>query len=576
MVKLRVALCQLNPTAGDLEGNADRVISWMADAAARKARLVVFPELAISGYGAGDLFLRRRFFQEERAGLLRIAKASRQFPGLHVLVGCLDRMALDESAQGSGHCGSWPPWGDVANKELLNSAALISEGRIAAIAHKRHLPTYGIFDELRWFREGNDAGVMTLAVPDGVARIGVSICADLWWDDTLTSQALQGAQLFVNLSASPYHAGKSVVRERLLSRLARKHRRPIAYVNSAGSHDGIVHYGRSYVVDAGGRIVAEAPLFEEALLVADVPLDGKSRGGRMPLKAISEKGRIAEMRLALVTGLRDYALKNSFSSAVLGLSGGIDSAVVACLAAEALGPRAVRCLFMPTRFTSEQSARLARSIAGNLGVSLTEVPLDSLYESSLAALEPGLGPLRAEKAGENVQARLRAMALMAHSNRDGSLALNCGNKSELATGYCTLYGDMAGGLSVLGDVYKTEVYALARHINAERKSEGKKQPIPQEALARQPTAELREGQTDQDTLPAYEVLDRILASHLGERKSAVEIVHPGLPEKTVRAVLAMVRSAEFKRKQMPPCIVVSDSPLGAVGRIFPVTNLYSS
>ena len=261
---------------------------------------------------------------------------------------------------------------------------------------------------------------------------------------------------------------------------------------------------------------------------------------------------------------------------MLGLSGGIDSAVVAALACEALGPKAVTCLFMPTRFTSEASARLARAISANLGIRLTELPLDSLYESSLAALEPGLGPLGGEKAGENLQARLRAMALMAHSNRTGSLVLNCGNKSEIATGYCTLYGDLAGGFSVLGDVYKTEVYALAQDINAAWKRRGKKGPLPQEAMTRLPTAELKENQTDQDTLPEYSVLDRILACHLGERKSAVEIAHAGLPERTVRHVLAMVRSAEFKRKQMPPCIVVSDSPLGAAGRTFPVTNLYSS
>lgn len=569
MRSVRVALCQVNPTVGDLKGNTDLVLSAMQEAASQGAEIAVFPELVISGYGAADLFLSKQFVSDERVQLRRIARASRKNRWMYTLLGCLDELKL-ESSEGSGHCGRWKPGEDVANKELYNAAALIRNGRILTMAHKAHLPTYEIFDELRWFREGNSATVSTLEIKGSPLKTGISVCADAWWDDIVAAQAKQGAELLVNLSASPYHSRKTVMREQLLTRLAKKHRLPMLYVNLAGAQDGIVFYGRSYVASAAGRIIAEATPFEEDLLVVDVPL-GKARpnSGRAPLSRIPEAKRIAEMHHALVVGIRDYAAKNNFSSACLGLSGGVDSALAATLAAEALGPGNVTGLFLSSRFTSELSRKCASEVAANLGITFREISIEPLFKQSTTMLKQPTG-----KTAENLQARLRAVLLMAHSNSTGSLVLAAGNKSELATGYCTLYGDLAGGLAVLADVYKTEVYALAKLLNSEWRKKGKKPPLPKEVLTRAPSAELRHNQTDQDTLPPYDVLDKILRLHIEARKSEREIAKKGFSLKLVRDVLKMVRKSEFKRKQMPLGIRVNPTTFGS-GRIFPVTNRYS-
>lgn len=576
MHSVRVALCQVNPTVGDLKGNADLVISAMGEAASQGAVLAVFPELVISGYGAADLFLNKQFVRDERAQLKRIAQASRKTPWMYTVLGCLDEMS-PSSNEGSGHCGRWKPGEDVANKELYNAAALIRNGRIISIARKLHLPTYEVFDELRWFREGNTATVFELDIKGSsghTPKIGISVCADAWWDDVVAAQARQGADLLVNISASPYHSGKSALREQLLSRLAKKHRLPFVYVNLAGAQDGIVFYGRSYVVSPSGRILAEAAPFEDEVLAVDVPLDkARPNAGRAPLKRTAEAQRIAEMRRALIVGIRDYARKNCFRSACLGLSGGVDSALCAALAAEALGPGNVTALFMPSRFTSELSRKCAKEVAANLGIALNEISIEQLFTQSLRELGRHLTDIEEGKTAENIQARLRAVLLMAHSNSTGALVLIAGNKSELATGYCTLYGDLAGGFAVLSDVYKTEVYALAKHINSEWRKAGKKAPFPGDVLTRPPTAELKHNQTDQDTLPPYDMLDRILRLHIEERKSVGEIAKKGFALNVVQDVLEMVRESEFKRRQMPLGIRVNQTTFCS-GRFYPVTNRY--
>ncbi len=576
MRSVRVALCQVNTTVGDLRGNADLVISTMGEAALQGAALAVFPELVISGYGAADLLLSKQFVRDERAQLRRIAAESRKTPWMYAVLGCLEEMTPNKN-QGSGHCGRWKPGEDVANKELYNAAALIRNGRILSIARKLHLPTYEVFDEFRWFREGNTATVSGLDTRGSLGqplKVGISVCADAWWDDVIASQAMLGADLLVNLSASPYHSGKSVLREQLLSRLAKKHSLPLVYVNLAGAQDGIVYHGRSCVVSPAGRILAEAAPFEEEVLVVDVPLErARPNAGRAPLARSTEAERIAEMRRALVIGIREYARKNSFRSACLGLSGGVDSALCAALAAEALGPGNVTALFMPSRFTSGLSRRCAKEVAANLGIALREIPIEQLFAQSLDTLGRHLAGIGEGKAPENIQARLRAVLLMAHSNSTGSLVLAAGNKSELATGYCTLYGDLAGGLAVLSDVYKTELYALAKHINSEWRKAGKKAPIPGDVLTRPPTAELSHNQADQDTLPPYDMLDRILRLHIEERKGARELAERGFRGEMVRTVLEMVRRSEFKRRQMPPGIRVNKATFGS-GRFYPVTNRY--
>lgn len=570
---MRVALCQVNPTVGDVRGNADLVISAMGEAASQGAVLAVFPELVISGYGAADLLLNKQFVRDERAQLKRIAAESRKTPWMYTVLGCIDEMS-PASNEGSGHCGRWKPGEDVANKELHNAAALIKNGRILSIARKLHLPTYEVFDELRWFREGNSATVSEITIKGSQLNIGISVCADAWWDDVIASQARQGADLLVNLSASPYYSGKSALREQLLSRIAKRHRLPFVYVNLAGAQDGIVYHGRSCVVSPAGRIVAEAAPFEEDIRVVDVLLgNARPNAGRAPLTGVPETMRLAEMRRALVTGIRDYARKNCFRSACLGLSGGVDSALCAALAAEALGPGNVTALFMPSRFTSELSRRCAKEVAENLGIALREIPIEHLFAQSIRELGRYLTDIEGGKTAENIQARLRAVLLMAHSNSTGALVLTAGNKSELATGYCTLYGDLAGGFAVLSDVYKTEVYALAKHINSEWRKAGKKAPVPGDVLTRPPTAELRHSQTDQDTLPPYAMLDRILRLHIEERKGARELVERGFKEATVRTVLEMVRKSEFKRRQMPLGIRVNQATFGS-GRFYPVTNRY--
>ena len=576
MRSVRIALCQVNPTVGDLKGNADLIISAIQEAASQGAEIAVFPELVIPGYGAADLFLSKQFIKDEGAQLKRIIRASRKSPWMYTLVGCLDEMKLN-SNEGSGHIGKWKPGEDVANKELYNAAALIRDGRIRSIAHKAHLPTYGVFDEFRWFREGNSVTVPLLKLAKGSVKTGISVCADIWWDDVIAAQARQGAELLVNISASPYHSRKTVVREQLLSRLAKKHGLPMVYVNLIGCQDGIVFYGRSYVISPAGRILAEAAPFKEDLLIVDVPLardKARSNVGRAPLRRITETTRIAEMRNALVLGIRDYATKNNFSSAVFGLSGGVDSALCAVLASEALGAKNVTGIFMPSRFTSELSRKYAIEVAANLGITFKEMSIEQLFTQSLKEFGKHLKAIETGKTPENIQARLRCVLLMAHSNKTGSLVLATGNKSELATGYCTVYGDLAGGLAVLADVYKTEVYALAKHLNSEWRKKGKKAPLPQSVLTRAPSAELRHNQTDQDTLPPYTLLDRILRLHIEERKGAKELVKRGFKEGTVRTVLEMVGKGEFKRKQMPLGIRVNPTPFGS-GRIYPVTNRYS-
>ena len=539
MASIRAALCQTNPVTGDLAGNVRGIVAAMRSASG--ADLAVFPELSLTGYLCRDLFLERGFQRKAASALRRLAEESRRHPRTHFIVGTIMPCRAPEGRFLSGG------WGDDAVKRLQNVAAVLHQGRIVDTVAKTHLATYDIFDEDRYFLSG-EPKALSLPFPHGVRRAGISVCEDIWWSDVPEAQVAQGAELLVNLSASPFHAGKDVLRQRLLCQRARQHRVPVLYANAAGAEDEVIFDGRSYAVSASGKVLAQARAFAEDVLLVDVPL-GPSARGSLPRRA----PRIADIRAALVLGIRDYCRKNGFSRAVLGLSGGADSAVTAALAAEALGAAQVEALFMPSEHTSALSERCARETARRLGIALHVVDIRRLCDAAQDAL-PARGI-----AAENLQARVRGTLLMTRSNATGALALACGNKSELATGYCTLYGDLAGGLAPLGDLYKSGVYALARHLNIP------KVVIPREVLTRPPTAELRQGQTDRDTLPPYPRLDAVLRAFVEGR----ETPYPHRPEN--RQVIKMLRRSEFKRRQMPPALRISVRSLAA--RRYPLRAL---
>jgi NAD+ synthase (glutamine-hydrolysing) len=557
----RIALAQIDTTVGDFAGNAARVRAATERARAAGARLVVFPELTLSGYPPRDLLDLPEFLERAARTLRELAEPAEWSREVAVAVG------FPEAVPGA------------PAPSVYNAVALLAGGKVAAVGRKSLLPTYDVFDETRHFLP---AGSSTTADADGFPlRLGLSVCEDVWndkrfWEhpryarDPIADLVAAGAGLVVNVSASPYAMGKPALRERMLAASAASHGAPIAYVNQVGGNDALVFDGGSMLVARDGRVLARAPLFDEALVVADLA-GGEARvmavDGR-PLPSLPPaESDAGEVLRALVLGVRDYARKCGFRSAVVGLSGGIDSALVACIAAEALGADHVVGVGMPSRYSSSHSLEDARSLAESLEIGWREVPIEPMHAAFMASYERALGTPLCDLAEQNVQARIRGQLLMAISNDTGGLVLTTGNKSELAVGYCTLYGDMAGGLAVIGDLPKTLVYRVARAANLR----AGRPAIPERTFTKPPSAELKPGQVDQDSLPPYDVLDDILQAYVEERRSLAEIVARGHDEATVRRVLRMVVTSEYKRRQAAPVLKVSEKAFGE-GRRLPIAH----
>ncbi|HZZ86153.1 MAG TPA: NAD+ synthase [Anaeromyxobacteraceae bacterium] len=562
-----IALSQINTTVGDFAGNSARIRAQVERARAQGARLVVFPELALSGYPPRDFLDMPEFLARAARALADLAQPAEWSRGMAVVVGFPEGAA------------------DAPPPSVYNSAALIEGGRVAAVGRKSLLPTYDVFDEARYF----------VAAPSSTAadspalgsRLGLSICEDIWNDkrfwvkpryqrDPLVELRDQGAGLILNISASPYSLGKPALRERMLATAARGHGLPIAYVNQVGGNDSLVFDGASMLVGRDGKVLARAPLFEEALLVADLETGRASveeEPGRprppAPAPRRDPEADAEELFRALSLGIRDYVRKCGFKTAVIGLSGGIDSALTACLAADALGRENVLGVAMPSRYSSQHSRDDARALASNLGVRFEEIAIEPMHAAYLKQLEQVLGGPPGDLAAQNVQARIRGQLLMALSNELGGMVLSTGNKSELAVGYCTLYGDMAGGLAVIGDLPKTLVYRVSRAANRRAGRE----LIPESTFTKPPSAELKPDQTDQDTLPPYDELDDILAAHIEERLPFDTIVARGHRPETVRRVLRMVIQSEYKRRQAAPVLKVTAKAFGE-GRRFPIAHGY--
>jgi NAD+ synthase (glutamine-hydrolysing) len=573
---LNIALVQCNPIVGDLAGNAALILHRARKAFDAGARLIAFPELVLTGYPPEDLLLKKHFVTEQMEHFHTLLP---QLPPALILIGL-----------------AWPEEG-----LLYNAAAAIHAGECLGVCRKIQLPNYGVFDEKRYFTPGRETTVLQV----GGSTVGVQVCEDLWVPDAVTEAEsfLGDAEVVVNLSASPYHFGKREERLNLLKERARKTLSVICYCNLVGGQDELVFDGESFVVGPDGSIVAAGRKFEEDLIFASVDpeavhdLRRKSPEFRtarekwvpaLPIELIkvptgtaSEKrsfpvstpppplAREEEVYRALTLGLADYVKKNGFQGVILGLSGGIDSALVAAVAVDALGPATVRALFMPSRFTSNTSREDALALAENLGITLNAVPIEGPFEALLEDLAPHFQGRAPDTTEENLQARLRGILLMAFSNKFGHLVLTTGNKSETSVGYCTLYGDMAGGFAVIKDVPKTLVYALCRWRNAKAGIP----LIPERILTKAPTAELKANQTDQDSLPPYEILDRIIHLYVEEDKPLAEITAEGFEEAVVRKVIRLVDAAEYKRRQAPPGIKITPKAFGRDRRM-PITDRF--
>ncbi len=545
MTTLRLALAQFDFPVGAVAANVARVRTLAAQARSGGADLLVCPELAVSGYPPEDLLLRPGFLVACRQALDALAAATH---GVSVLVGFPHSEGL-----------------------VFNAAALLDEGRIVEVAHKCALPNYGVFDDKRYFEPGHAALVTTLR---GV-RVGLLICEDAWQPEPAAAAARAGAELLVVINASPFDTAKQRVREEVLQARARETGCAIAYLNMVGGQDEVVYDGASLLVDGDGRIAARAPAFVDALLWADFDAASRTWAAHdWPVAA--DPSPDAVLYAALVRGVADYVHKNGFEGVLLGLSGGIDSALTLAIAVDALGADQVTAVMLPSRYTSELSLREARAQARNLGVAYHDVPISAVVDGVGAALAPVCGEL-ADLAAQNVQARSRGVLLMALSNQTGKLLLTTGNKSEMAVGYATLYGDMCGGFAPLKDVYKTQVYALARWRNGAGTGSGARgtgrEVIPPAVIARAPSAELRADQTDQDSLPVYEVLDGILARCIEGAQSQDEIIAAGFDAADVHRVVRMLYRSEFKRRQAAPGPRVSTCAFGRERR-YPIANAW--
>ncbi len=552
---MRLGLAQLNTIVGDLPGNRRKILEAYATLAAQGADLVVFPELVVCGYPPRDLLLKRRFVPDITESLTEIAAAIGEVPAL---IG-----TVEPNTSGQG-------------RPFYNSAAFCHRGKVIAYARKCLLPTYDVFDEDRYFEP---APTPTVIIHDG-RRIGVTICEDIWTHpmistrrlysgtDPVAQLAAQNCDVMVNLSASPWYHGKGATRQKLVTDAARTLDCPVAYVNAIGGNDELVFDGRSLVTDQSGNIIAGLNAFAEELRVVEVASTRKEPSPH-GIAATFAQEDLKDIHDALVLGLRDYAHKSGFKRALIALSGGIDSALVAVLAVEAFGAENVTGVSLPSAISSGHSKDDARQLAANLGIRFETIAI----ADAVAACESALGPIFSGRspdvAEENIQARIRGVLMMAISNKFGALLLTTGNKSEIAVGYCTLYGDMAGGLAVISDVFKTQVYALSRWINREREI------IPLNTIEKAPSAELRPDQTDQDSLPPYDQLDTLLRGYVEEGLSRRDLVAQGLPEAVVNDIVRKVDLNEYKRKQAAPGLKITSVAFG-VGRRIPIVQKYVS
>ena len=533
---MRLALSQIDPTVGDLEGNRDLILARIEEARAGGADLVVFPELAVTGYPPEDLLMRPGFVRAARASVEQVAAATR---GIVALVGA---PLLDDG-------------------KLYNACAICTDGEVAGWAKKWHLPNYGVFDEKRYFASGDELALIEV----GGTKVGITICEDMWIAGPPTTElASAGAELIVNLSASPFHLGRAQEREEIFAARARESGVRVALCNAVGGQDELIFDGHSLVLENEGSVLARAPGFEEALLV--VHLERPEAG---EVAALDDD--LEQMGRALVLGLRDYVAKNGFEAVLVSVSGGIDSAVTAALAVEALGAERVHCVSMPSRYSSEGTRTDARRLGENLGCDFRELPIEAVVEAytdvladSFAGREPGV-------AEENLQARVRGTIAMALSNKFGWLLVASGNKSELSVGYATLYGDMAGGFALLKDVFKTDVFRLARHLN-ERAG---RELVPQSTIDRAPSAELRADQRDEDSLPPYAELDRVLEAYVEDDRSLDELSADGFDPDVVARAVALIDRAEYKRRQAPPGVRLRPKAFGRDRRT-PITSRWRS
>jgi NAD+ synthase (glutamine-hydrolysing) len=570
MTVLRVALAQLNPTVGDLDGNLKQLIEAYDRADAAGCDLVAFPELSVTGYPPEDLVLKPGFVVDNRA-------------------------TLDAFAAHTGECAAVVGFVD-ADRDLYNAAAVCVRGEIVGIYRKRLLPNYAVFDEQRYFTPGTDNDPLELYEIGGV-KVGVSICEDIWSPyGPLATQAAGGAELNVNINGSPYHWEKDATRERMVATRAEDAHSAIAYVNQVGGQDELVFDGGSFVVDADGRIIARAPQFVEDLMIVDVPIPpvyrgrlldprGKRTDDELPIVHVSavprRNDRIvespiaepldthAELYDALVLGTRDYLRKNGFTDVVIGLSGGIDSTIVACIATDALGAEHVHGVSMPSRYSSDHSRSDAQLLAENLGIDYRTVSIEPAFQAYLEMLAPSFEGREPGLTYENLQSRCRGQILMALSNELGWMVLTTGNKSELAVGYFTIYGDSVGGYAVIKDVLKLDVYELCRYVN---RAAGR-DVIPPNVITKPPSAELRPDQRDDQSLPPYEVLDPILELYVEQDRTAQEIIEMGHDPDLVRRITRLVDIAEYKRRQSPPGVRVSPKAFGKDRRM-PITHGY--
>ncbi len=574
MKSIRIALAQINLTVGDIKGNADKIIDYIQKAKISDADIVVFPELAITGYPPEDLLLKPQFINDNLNALEVIKEATED---IVAVVGFVD---LED--------------------DIFNAAAIIYDGEIVDRYHKVFLPNYGVFDELRYFQAGTRYPVYEIA---GV-NVGVNICEDIWYPDgPYHFQALSGAEIIININGSPYSIGKAEIREKMLSTRAIDNEIVIAYLNLVGGQDELVFDGHSMIIDQNGELIFRSKQFEEELIIYDIDIEGvlmkRLHDPRRRQDALSFNGAQTdivsvhsiivakdevmhpvltgpremhdEVYSALITGIRDYVEKNGFGSVVIGLSGGIDSSLVACLAVDALGKDRVNLVFMPSQFTSVGSKEDSQKLSHNLGPELVTIPINDIFEKYLEDLSGVFGDRERDVTEENLQARIRGNLLMALSNKFGWLVLTTGNKSEMSVGYATLYGDMAGGFAIIKDVSKTLVYDLAKWRNGMAGTD----LIPERVLWKEPSAELREDQKDSDSLPPYPVLDTVLKAYVEDDMSFEEILQHACDRECAEMVIRMVDRSEYKRRQSPPGIKITHRAFGR-DRRFPITNRYRS
>ena len=550
-----VALAQINATVGDLAGNAHRIARAAREAHARGARVVIAPELSLCGYPPEDLLLRPAFMRACAGQLDALARDLAGCEGLHVVVGHPHRFGED---------------GDLRSRSLqvqrrYNAASVLAGGRILGTYCKRELPNYQVFDERRYFASGRDAGLPPLVFEAGGVAFGVLICEDAWFEEPASLAKAAGAQVLCVINASPFHLGKQGEREARMAERVRATGLPLLYSHLVGGQDEIVFDGASFALDAQGRMAARAGVFAEQSLDVVVHGDGTLRGEVAEVPSLE-----AQAWGALVTGVHDYIGKNGFPGAIIGLSGGVDSALVLAVAVDALGPQRVRTVMMPSPYTADISWIDARDMAARLGVRHDEIAIGPMFDAFRAGLAPLFTGRTEDATEENIQARIRGTLLMALSNKFGSIVLTTGNKSEMATGYCTLYGDMAGGFAVIKDVAKTLVYRLARWRNAQ----GPQPVIPERIITRPPSAELRPNQTDQDSLPPYEVLDAILARYMEDDQSVEQIVAAGFDPDVVHKVTRLIKVNEYKRRQAPVGIRITHRAFGRDWR-YPITSKFA-